>query len=282
MSDRKGLITVAELAARLEGEPAGLAIVDIREKPDEGGGTIPGAVWVDLHDGFAQRRPERQLNYDLPRPDEVAATLGRLGIGPATEVVFADDMGNRWATRAYWMLHYYRHAAPVHVLDGGLAKWRELGMPTVAGFASPEPVDYPAPTATDPSIRATAEDLRDGVAAGTIQACDVRTPEEYSGEVALSGRGGHVPGAPHVFWEEADAPDRTFLPDDRLREVLAPFLSGGRELVTYCQGGIRASHTWFCLHELLGLPARLYAASWEEWGPREDLPVDNLSSSQTG
>ncbi|HEV1996723.1 MAG TPA: rhodanese-like domain-containing protein, partial [Candidatus Dormibacteraeota bacterium] len=169
---------------------------------------------------------------------------------------------------------YYRHPGSVRVLDGGLAAWRAQGLPTVAEFATREAVAYPAPPAPDRSILATAEELRDGVVAGTVQACDVRADKEYSGEMALSGRGGHVPGAINVEWERCLAADRTFLPDGQLAAVLQPFTSAGREPITYCQGGIRASLTWFCLNELLGRRARLYAASWEEWAPRQELPVE--------
>lgn len=274
MSERKGLVSAAALAARLDDMGPSLAVLDLRQKRDDGLGVIPGSTWVDLHDGFAQRRPERNLNYDLPRPEEIAASLSRLGIGPGTEVVLADDMGNRWATRAYFVLSYYRHPAAVHVLDGGLAAWRGGGLPTVAGFRSRETVAYPAPSTPDRSILATAEELRDGVLAGTTQACDVRAGAEYTGELALSGRGGHVPGAVNVEWERCLAPDRTFLPDEQLAAVLRPFTDTDREAITYCQGGIRASLTWFCLHELLGRRARLYAASWEEWAPRQELPVE--------
>ncbi|MGI8607720.1 MAG: sulfurtransferase [Candidatus Dormibacteria bacterium] len=274
MSYRKGLVSTTELATLLKANPPGSVVVDLRQDRADGLGVIPGSVWVDLHDGFAQRRPERELSYDLPRPDEVAASLGRLGISPHTDVVLADDMGNRWATRAYWVLRYYHHGGTVRVLDGGLAAWRAQGLPTVAGFATPVQAVYPVPPGRAGSILVTAEELRDGVRAGAMQACDVRTDQEYSGEIAMSGRGGHVPGAVHVEWNKALAPDGTFLPDERLAEVLAPFMRADREAVPYCQGGIRASLTWFCLNELLGHPARLYAASWEEWAPRQELPVE--------
>jgi thiosulfate/3-mercaptopyruvate sulfurtransferase len=274
MSGRRGLISPAALAARLDEVGRGLAVVDMRESRDDGRPVIPASVWVSLHDGFAQGRPGRALMYDLPRPDEVAASLAGLGIGPETEVIFADGHRNRWATRAYWVLKYYGHQGPLAVLDGGLEAWREKGLPAVDHFSVPQAADYPSPTTIDTGILAGAAQLREGVAAGSLQACDVRTVEEFTGEVALSGRGGHVPGAAHLPWEECLADDSTFLPDDRLEEVLQPFFSSGREPVTYCQGGIRASLAWFSIHELLGRPARLYAASWEEWGPRPDMPVE--------
>lgn len=274
MSERRGLISPTALAARLDQVGHGLAVVDMRESRDDGRPVIPGSAWVSLHDGFAQGRPERGLMYDLPRPDEVAASLSRLGIGPTTEVVLADDHRNRWATRAYWVLKYYGHQGPLAVLDGGLEAWRDQGLPAADRFSVAQPAEYPSPTTTDERILARAEELREGVAAGGLQACDVRTVQEFTGEMALSGRGGHLPGAAHMPWDQCLADDSTFLPDDRLEEVLRPFISSGREPVTYCQGGIRASLAWFCIHELLGHPARLYAASWEEWGPRLDLPVE--------
>jgi thiosulfate/3-mercaptopyruvate sulfurtransferase len=134
--------------------------------------------------------------------------------------------------------------------------------------------EYPAPGTRDERIRITAAELREALAVGRVQACDVRTAQEYSGEVAMSGRGGHLPGASHVPWDACLDSDRRFLPAARLEEALAPFLADPREPVPYCQGGIRASLTWFCLNELLGRPARLYAASWEEWAQDHSLPVE--------
>ena len=62
--------------------------------------------------------------------------------------------------------------------------------------------------------------------------------------------------------------------DEQLAEVLHPFIANGHQPITYCQGGIRASLTWFALQVLLERPAKLYAASWEEWAQRRELPVE--------
>ena len=43
-------------------------------------------------------------------------------------------------------------------------------------------------------------------------------------------------------------------------------------VVTYCQGGYRAAHSYLALR-ILGYPdVRNYTGSWKEWGDREDLP----------
>jgi len=47
-----------------------------------------------------------------------------------------------------------------------------------------------------------------------------------------------------------------------------------REVVTYCQGGYRAAHTYHALKRI-GFPrVRVYTGSWKEWGDREDLPIE--------
>jgi thiosulfate/3-mercaptopyruvate sulfurtransferase len=47
-----------------------------------------------------------------------------------------------------------------------------------------------------------------------------------------------------------------------------------REVITYCQGGYRAAHSYLALR-LLGYPnVRVYLGSWKEWGDRDELPVE--------
>jgi thiosulfate/3-mercaptopyruvate sulfurtransferase len=273
LSSRPGLVAADELASELEQAGHGLAIVDLRRDADDGRAKIPGSAWISLHDGFAQVRPQRDLNYDLPSPEEFADAVSRLGIAQKTSVVLADDMGNRWSTRVYWLMSYYCHASPVRVLDGGIAAYLRSGRPTSAQFESPNQSRYPPPARRDESIRITRDKVLEGMERGTLTLCDVRSPEEFRGELQVSGRGGHIPGAINVPWDRSLNADGTFLPDSRLADVLAPYLDEPGQQITYCQGGIRASLTWFVLQVLLGRNARLYAASWEEWAQDPDLPV---------
>jgi thiosulfate/3-mercaptopyruvate sulfurtransferase len=47
-----------------------------------------------------------------------------------------------------------------------------------------------------------------------------------------------------------------------------------RQVITYCQGGYRAAHTYLALR-ILGFPrVRNYTGSWKEWGDRADLPIE--------
>ena len=49
----------------------------------------------------------------------------------------------------------------------------------------------------------------------------------------------------------------------------------GQEVITYCRIGERSAHTWFVLHELLGLErVRNYDGSWSEWGSLVGVPIE--------
>ena len=46
-------------------------------------------------------------------------------------------------------------------------------------------------------------------------------------------------------------------------------------MITYCRIGERSAHTWFALHELLGVGnVRNYDGSWTEWGSMIGQPIE--------
>jgi thiosulfate/3-mercaptopyruvate sulfurtransferase len=136
----------------------------------------------------------------------------------------------------------------------------------------------------DLSIRAFRDDVMAQVKSGSPALVDVRSPQEYTGEVIhMMGypqegaqRGGHVKGAKNIPWAQAANQDQTFKSADELKA-----LYGGKEItpdkdvIAYCRIGERSSHTWFVLTYLLGYPnVRNYDGSWTEWGSMVNVPIE--------
>jgi thiosulfate/3-mercaptopyruvate sulfurtransferase len=84
-----------------------------------------------------------------------------------------------------------------------------------------------------------------------------------------------VPGAVHVEWTRNLTAEGVFKPAPELRKMYEQAgVTADRDVVTYCQGGYRAAHSYLALR-LLGYPrVRTYVGSWKEWGDREDLPIE--------
>jgi thiosulfate/3-mercaptopyruvate sulfurtransferase len=104
---------------------------------------------------------------------------------------------------------------------------------------------------------------------------DTRSDGEYCGTTVRAKRGGAVPGAVHIEWTQNLGSDGAFKPAEELREMYERAgVTPDREVLTYCQGGYRAAHSYLALR-LLGYPrVRTYVGSWKEWGDREELPIE--------
>jgi thiosulfate/3-mercaptopyruvate sulfurtransferase len=166
------------------------------------------------------------------------------------------------------------------LLDGGRKKWELDTRELVAEVPTRTATTYKA-SAQDTSIRAFRDDVIRAI--GTQNLVDVRSPDEYAGRLLApahlpqeqSQRAGHIPTAASVPWSKAANDDGTFKSDDELKALYeGAGIDLAKDTIAYCRIGERSAHTWFVLHELLGVSnVTNYDGSWTEYGALVGVPV---------
>ena len=239
-------------------------------------GHIAGAVGWDWSEQL-----QDTLARDIISKSDMEALLGSSGIGNDTTVILYGDNNNWFAAWAFWQLKIYGHS-DVRLMNGGRAKWEAEGRPLTTDAPAHAAASYAA-SDPDNSIRAFREDVLGAVSAGGAYLVDVRSPEEYRGELLAppalpqegSQRGGHIPGAANVPWATAVAADGTFKSADELQAIYGDKVDNAKPTIAYCRIGERSSHTWFVLTQLLGLDnVTNYDGSWTEYGSIVRAPIE--------
>ena len=239
-------------------------------------GHIPGAIGWSWKSQLAD-----PVQRDILSRPGFERLMEESGIDPQTTVVLYGDSNNWFAAWAFWQMKVYGHR-DVRIMDGGRRKWEREARPLSTDVPNVRKTTYRADD-QDRSLRAFLPDVMAQVERRTIHLVDVRSPQEFSGEIlAPPGlpetcqRGGHIPGAANIPWSKAvNEEDGTFRGADELRTLYrAAGITGDRPIITYCRIGERSSHSWFVLKYLLGHEdTKNYDGSWTEWGNLVAAPV---------
>ncbi|MFD0774989.1 sulfurtransferase [Streptomonospora algeriensis] len=206
--------------------------------------------------------------------------LSEKGISNDDTVVLYGGNNNWFAAYAYWYFRLYGHQS-VKLLDGGRKKWELDSRELVEDVPERSKTSYSAKE-QDTSIRAFREEVVDAI--GKKDLVDVRSPDEFVGKLLAPAhlpqetaqRPGHIPTARNIPWSKTANDDGTFKSDEELRKLYTEAgVDLNKDVIAYCRIGERSSHTWFALHELLGLEnVKNYDGSWTEYGSLVGVPVE--------
>lgn len=265
------IVEPEQLAEHLDA--AELLIVDVPLKAESyAEGHVPGAVFLDHR---RLLRGDGDVPNDVPDEQALSALFSSLGLTRDTHVVAYDDEGGGWAGRLLWTLELIGHTRYSY-LNGGIHAWRAASLPQSSEDHSPQPSDYQAEI-LNPQAMIEREELVERLGEKGLAIWDARSSEEYRGEKGQNRHLGHIPGAVNMEWTEAMDRERHLRIRDYaelVTELEAQGMTPDMEVITHCQSHHRSGFTWL-VGKALGFDRiRGYAGSWQEWGNRDDTPIE--------
>jgi thiosulfate/3-mercaptopyruvate sulfurtransferase len=229
-------------------------------------GHIPGAVNLELY-GFhwVDTSPEGVKAFARM----MAGLFGSFGISKEKDVIFYQNNSGYDAARGVWLLRLMGSVRG-RLLDGGLNQWKRERRKLSTEDAKYDRAEFNL--VLDESPLSTLGGLEGHVRKKDAVILDTRNPGEYSGRYRRGLKVGHVPGSLNIEWKKALRRDGS-LKDAAQLSALYQGISRESEVVTYCQSGYRAAHTWLVLNLLGYKHARNYLGSWYEWANSDRTEV---------
>ena len=285
MTQTPFLTSPQDLAAVIDRD--GVSIVDASwylpaqnrfAKAEYDAGHVPGAVFFDQDDIVD---PASSLPHTLPPADVFAEKVGALGISDTDTIVVYDGMGLFSAPRVWWMLRTFG-AKDVRVLDGGFPAWQAASLPVETTAPESRPATFAARLDEDAAV--FLPQMKDIVAAGSLQILDARPADRFAGEAPEPRQGvraGHMPGARSMPFLQLTEGGRLKPPEELRRAFAEAGIDPGRPSVTSCGSGVTAAVINLALESLGNRSSRLYDGSWTEWGSAADTPVETGRGPKT-
>lgn len=269
-----GWVTSPEQAKAMlasnEKEAYAVTILDVRGKKAFREAHVKGAQRVTWQE-FS--RASGSDHGELLEKDGVLGhRLRKVGVSNEVPVLVVGDPLDGWGEegRIVWMLRTLGHTQAA-LVDGGHEALVELGVELEKGATKKVPAGDFEIDRTD-AFSVTQAEVKAMLDAKDAVFLDTREAREFAGETPYGeARGGHLPGAHHLYFSDLlDEKGKILAPDALQSKLEAMGITGkSRPIVAYCTGGIRSAWVVAILQDAGYIKARNYAGSMWQWSAGE-------------
>jgi thiosulfate/3-mercaptopyruvate sulfurtransferase len=265
-------------------------IWDVRAPSAYAEGHLAGAVSI----GDAPKVLRDDNTEDFIATERIAKILGAAGLDPDREIIV---YGSRGTWHPYFGLYtvQYFGGRNVHIYHDGIEDWAAAGQPISREPARLAPVALTLKINPDAAV--TTKEMVARLNNPGVQIVDARTPQEFAGEDIRAIRGGHIPGAINIpyeqNWVDPETPGKlarkqvannagmSLKPTADLKRLYSQ-LDPKKETIVYCQSGARASETAGVLQQLGFTNVKVYDSAWLGYGNTLDAPAENVTFFNVG
>ena len=228
---------------------------------------IPNAIFFDLD-------KNSKINTDLPHmltdTNSWEKIMADMGIENKDEIVVYDNSDVISSCRCWYNLIYFGHDPKlVHVLDGGLKKWKKENKTTNNKKAITKATIYSCQE--NKELVKNKKQIDENIDKNDFNVIDARSRERFEGKVAEPRKGfrsGSIKNSLCLPFGELINNDRTFVSKDKISEKFKSFnFDHSKNIVFSCGSGVTAS-VLALAYSLINdryMPT-IYDGSWSEYG----------------
>ena len=268
----------------------GAILWDVRDEKSYLEGHIPGAI--NIGDAGNVLRDANKEDYISTA--KIQSIFNAAGLDVNKDIVVYGSRGNPYAYFGLYTIQYFG-GKQAQIYHDGIDAWKSAGL-----ALQKERPSLPAVSVTlvpQPQLLVTNEEMLKLVQSKSVQIIDARTPDEFSGKDVRAIRGGHIPNAINIPYEEnwqdpatsiklgkkqvSDNSGMTLKSQTDLKKLYSS-LDPNQETVVYCQSGVRAAETATVLKNLGFKKVKVYDSSWLGWGNNLKAQVSDESFLNVG
>lgn len=260
-------ISAKDFAAELKNNKS-LVIIDVQAADVYAKQHIQGAINISHKNLYKPGAIEGQFK-DVA---EMAAIFGKNGVSNTSRIVIYDDGSQKYNSRVWWVLTYLG-ATDVSLLHKDMAQMEAARIPMSSAAVTLKATSF-IPT-VNAGMNIDMVSVKALGANPNALLLDVREPDEYNGIDKDKKSQGHLPGAVFMHFKEMQTATGAYKTKEEIIAIAAKFgATPEKEIVVYCQTGIKASVAYIALKEIAGFPnVKLYSGAYAEWASVAGNPI---------